>query len=341
MVRVALEPNRTIWRPSSISLPFIAAFAPLVSGASSLHPTVSRTTTPSIDATLSVPTISTPIFDFKVSHLELLKYVNTSRLRIAYYESGPRTGPPVLLLHGWPYDILAYIAVAPALAAKGYRVLVPYLRGNGPITFLYTDTFRSGEQATLGYDIIELLDALSIPSATFAGYDWGSMGACVAAALWPEKCNVLVSVNSYQIQDLSIAWNPLDPTIESGFWYFYYFLTPRGEQALVRNPKDIARMVWTRNSPRWNVTEEELDRAAKTFENPDYVTIPKISVPSVTLDGDADGNFPATNGSGTAKYFTGIRVHRQIEGGGHDLPQEMPEAFIDAVVEVSGLRGSD
>lgn len=301
----------------------------------------------------------------KIPQLEPLSYTNTSRLQIAYYEAGPSDGPVVLLLHGWPYDINSYIDVAPALASKGYHVIAPYLRGNGPTTFLNTTTFRSGEQAALGYDIIELLDALDIQKAIFAGYDWGGRGACVAAALWPERCSGLVSVNSYLIQDLSQAWVPLAANIEAGFWYFYYFLTPRGEAALAEHPKDIARVVWTRNSPKWNYTEADLDRAAETFVNPDYISVvthvyrhrllyapgdpdyaeietallaqPPIPVPAVTLDGLDDGNFPATNGSSSAKYFTGPRVHHQVPGAGHNLPQEAPQAFIDAVIEVASL----
>ncbi|KAL2129365.1 hypothetical protein VTI74DRAFT_7902 [Chaetomium olivicolor] len=294
-----------------------------------------------------------------------LRYVNTTRLCVAYYETGPRSGHPVLLLHGWPYDIHSYAKVAPALASAGYRVLVPYLRGNGPTTFLHRDTFRSGEQAALGYDLIELLDALQIPSAIFAGYDWGGRGANVACALYPNRCDALVSVNSYLIQDLDHAWQPLDAAIEAGFWYFYYFLTPRGEAGLASHPKDIARVVWRRNSPQWNYTEQDLDMAAETFDNPDYVSVvthvyrhrllyapgdpdyvelekklrklPPIPVPAVTLDGLADGNFPATDGASSAKYFTGPRVHHQVAGAGHNLPQEKPQAFVDAVLEVAKL----
>ncbi|KAF2179483.1 alpha/beta-hydrolase [Zopfia rhizophila CBS 207.26] len=340
-----------------------AASSTSTSAQSNINTILSRTTTP---APNRIPTQSTNFTVPNTPHLEPLKYVNTSRLRIAYFEAGQSNGQPVLLLHGWPYDINSYIDAAPALASRGFRVIVPYLRGNGPTTFLYPDTFRSGEQAALGYDIIELLDALSIPKAIFAGYDWGGRGACVAAALWPDRCAGLVSVNSYQIQDLSIAWDPLDPKIESGFWYFYHFLTPRGEQALIHNPKGIARVVWTRNSPQWNYTEADLSRAADTWANPDYVAIvrhvyqhrllyapgdpdyaevekvlltqPTIGVPTVTLDGTVDGNFPATNGSSTAKYFTGARIHHQVVGAGHNLPQEKPQAFVDAVVEVSGLK---
>ncbi|SPO05382.1 uncharacterized protein DNG_08069 [Cephalotrichum gorgonifer] len=258
-----------------------------------------------------------------------------------------------------------YVEVAPALAAEGYRVIVPYLRGNGPTTFLHTNTFRSGQQAALGYDIIEILDALKIPSAIFAGYDWGGRGACVAVALWPDRCDGLVSVNSYLIQDLSKAWIPLNSEIEAGFWYFYYFLTPRGEAALAEHPQDIARVVWDKNSPVWNYTEQEFERATETYVNPDYVDVvtqvyrhrllcapgdpdyadiemelrkqPAIRVPAVTLDGLMDGNFPATDGSPSAGNFKRTRIHHQIEGAGHNLPQEKPQAFIDAVIEVAGL----
>jgi pimeloyl-ACP methyl ester carboxylesterase len=301
----------------------------------------------------------------QLPRLQPLKYVNTTRLQVAYYEAGPTNGTVVLLLHGWPYDINSYIDVAPSLVQHGYRVIVPYLRGNGPTTFLRADTFRSGEQAALGYDIIELLDALAIPKAIFAGYDWGGRGANVAAALWPERCLGLVSVNSYLIQNLNVAWTPLDPYIEFGFWYFYYFLTPRGEAALSTNAKGIAKVVWTRNSPDWNFTQADLDRAATTFINQDYVSVvlhvyrhrllyapgdpdyaemervlltqPPITVPAVTLDGLADGNFPATNGSSSAAYFTGPRVHHQVPHAGHNLPQEAPQAFVAAVLEVSSL----
>jgi pimeloyl-ACP methyl ester carboxylesterase len=294
-----------------------------------------------------------------------LHQVKTDLLDIAYYEAGPVDGDVVILLHGWPYDINSYINVAPNLASDGYRVIVPYLRGNGPTTFLYTDTFRSGQQAALGADIIALMDALQIPKAIFAGYDWGGRGACVAAALWPERCSGLVSVNSYLIQDLSVAWVPLVPAIEAGFWYFYYFLTPRGAAGLTQNFKEIARVVWTKNSPQWDFTESDLDRAATTYNNPDYVDVvlhvyrvrllyapgdpayaelearllqqPPITVPAVTLDGLADGNFPPTNGSTSAIHFTGPRVHHQVPGAGHNLPQEAPIAFADAVREVASL----
>lgn len=298
--------------------------------------------------------------------LEPLQHVNTTHLQVTYYEGGPANGQVVLLLHGWPYDIHSYAEVAPALIQKGYRVIVPYLRGHGPTTFLQKNDFRSGQQAALGSDVIELLDALDIPKAIFAGYDWGGRAANVAAALWPDRCQGLVSVNSYLIQDLSISWKPLSAIIESGFWYFYYFLTPRGEAGLAEHPRDIAEVVWKRNSPLWNYTTTDFDRAAETFHNPDYVRVithcyqhrllyapgderyehlerallkqPAIIAPAVTLDGLADGNFPATDGSSSASHFSGPRVHHQVPGAGHNLPQEKPEAFVAAVIEVAGLK---
>jgi len=352
---------------SSLLLAFAATAAGLPttqSGAATVATAVNLG--PAQNTSVSSPSSNTIQTPRKFPRLEPLKYVNTTRLSVAYYEDGPSDGRVVLLLHGWPYDIHSYVEVAPALVKQGFRVIVPYLRGNGPTTFLKRDTFRSGQQAALGSDIIELMDALKIPKAIFAGYDWGGRGANVAAALWPDRCTGLVSVNSYLIQDLSKAWTPLDPKIEAGFWYFYYFLTPRGEAALAQNPKEIARVVWNKNSPLWNYTEADLDRAAETFINPDYVSIvrhvyqhrllyapgdpsyaaleeqllkqPKISAPAVTLDGLADGNFPPTNGSSSAASFSGPRVHHQVANAGHNLPQEQPSAFIQAVIEVSRLK---
>ena len=350
----------------SVLISFAGVAAALKSAKSPSQIVSSVVPDPSITNAVNTSNDTNSTVPQQVSRLEPLRYVNTTRLRVAYYEAGPVDGQVVLLLHGWPYDIHSYVDVAPSLANHGYRVIVPYLRGNGPTTFLQKDNFRSGEQAALGADIIELMDALRIPKAIFAGYDWGGRGACVAAALWPKRCSGLVSVNSYLIQDLSKAWVPLDAKIEAGFWYFYYFLTPRGEAALIQDPKDIARIVWSRNSPQWNFTESDLDRAAETFVNPDYVSVvlhvyrhrllyapgdpayadletqllkqPQIPVPAVTLDGLADGNFPPTNGSSSASHFSGPRVHHQVFGAGHNLPQEKPDAFINAVLEVANLK---
>ncbi|MFD5721740.1 alpha/beta fold hydrolase [Streptomyces sp. NPDC127036] len=287
-------------------------------------------------------------------------------LDIAYFEAGPDSGDAVVLLHGFPYDIHSFVEVAPMLAAEGFRVIVPYLRGHGPTSFLHDASPRSGQQAALGADVIGLLDALGIEQAYLAGYDWGGRAACIAAALWPERCLGLVSVNGYLIQDISSAMAPIRADLEAGFWYFYYFLTERGRTALTTNAKEIARVIWTRNSPRWPFTEEVLDRAASAFSNPDYAYVvvhsyrhrlgmasgvsdyevlealladqPVISVPAITLDGLADGNFPATDGTSSAHHFAGPRVHRQIVDAGHNLPQEQPEAFAAAVRDVRSLR---
>jgi pimeloyl-ACP methyl ester carboxylesterase len=294
--------------------------------------------------------------------LEPLQHVKADVLEIAYYEAGPSDGEVVLLLHGFPYDIHSYIEVIPRLAEAGRRVVVPYLRGHGPTRFLDRSTPRSGQQAAIGADVIALMDALDIPRAVLAGYDWGGRAACVVAALWPERCAGLVSVNGYLIQDIENANTPIRPDLEAGLWYFYYFLTERGRAGLTANRRDIARVIWTRNSPNWHFDRQTLDRAAAAFDNPDYVDVvlhsyrhrlgltpghpayaqsetklaalPAITVPAVTLDGLADGNFPATDGIATAHHFTGTRVHRQVPNAGHNLPQESPAAFAAAVLEL-------
>ena len=297
--------------------------------------------------------------------LEPLKHVTTEILEVAYYEVGPAGGPPVLLLHGFPYDIHSYVEVAPRLADSGYRVIVPYLRGHGPTRFLDPETPRSGQQAALGRDVVDLLDALHIPAAVLAGYDWGGRAACVAAALWPDRVTGLVSVNSYLIQDISTAMNPIRPELEAGFWYFFYFLTDRGHAGLTANRREVAEVIWRRNSPRWAFEDADLDLAAEAFANPDYVdvvihsyrhrlghaagsaayaeqesvlaTAPVIVVPAVTLDGLADGNFPGTDGRSSAAHFVGPRIHHQVPNAGHNLPREAPAAFVRAVAEVFEL----
>jgi pimeloyl-ACP methyl ester carboxylesterase len=300
-----------------------------------------------------------------LSRLGPLRSVRTDVLEVAYFEAGPSAGEAVLLLHGFPYDIHSYVDVIPRLVRAGRRVIVPYLRGHGPTRFLETTTPRSGQQAAIGRDVIELLDALELPRAVFAGYDWGARGACVAAALWPERCSGIVSVNGYLIQDISSAMTPIRPDLEAGFWYFWYFSTERGRAGLTANRRELARVIWTRNSPQWPFDEATLERAAAAFDNPDYVEVvlhsyrhrlglasgcppyaeieellaaqPPISVPAVTLDGMADGNFPATDGSASAGHFTGPRVHHQVPDAGHNLPQEAPDAFAAAILEVGTL----
>jgi pimeloyl-ACP methyl ester carboxylesterase len=300
-----------------------------------------------------------------LERLEPLQHIQAGVLDVAYFETGAADGQPVILLHGFPYDIHSYVEVAPLLADAGFRVIVPYLRGHGPTRFLDTATPRSGQQAALGRDVIDLMDALEIPRAILAGYDWGGRAACIAATLWPERVSGVVSVNSYLIQDIRASMHPLRPDLEAGFWYFFYFLTERGRAGLEANRRSIAEVIWRRNSPKWSFDDATLDRAAEAFENPDYVDIvihsyrhrlghvdgapeylrleaalaalPPISVPAVTLDGLADGNFPATDATASAAHFTGPREHRQVPDAGHNLPQEAPTAFAAAVVEVAEL----
>lgn len=300
-----------------------------------------------------------------LARLEPLRHIEAGVLDVAYVEAGPADGSPVMLLHGFPYDIHSYVDVAPRLADAGFRVLVPYLRGHGPTRFLDAATPRSGQQAALGRDVIDLMDALGIERAILAGYDWGGRAACVAAALWPERVSGVVSVNSYLVQDIAASRHPLRPDLEAGFWYFFYFLTERGRAGLEANRRGIAEVIWRRNSPEWSFDDATLDRAAEAFENPDYVdivihsyrhrlgqaegdpayrhheaglaTLPPITVPAVTLDGLADGNFPATDAAASAAHFTGPRAHHHVPHAGHNLPQEAPAAFAAAVEEVAEL----
>jgi len=290
------------------------------------------------------------------------KQVSTDVLDIGYYEAGPQDGRPVVLLHGFPYDIHSYVEVAPILAAQGMRVIVPHLRGHGSTTFLDKDTPRSGQQAAIGQDLLDLITALHIPEAVFAGYDWGGRAACVAAALKPSRCVGLVSVNSYLIQNIAKAAEPLPAHVEWGLWYQHYFQTERGRAGLQANRREIAQILWKNNSPTWHFDQATFERSAGSFDNPDYVDVvihsyrhrmglapgaadyeeiekklaqtPSISVPSITLDGMADGVIAATDGTSSAGRFSGTRVHRQILGVGHNLPQEAPQAFADAVAEL-------
>lgn len=301
--------------------------------------------------------------------LEPLRTIDAGPLNVAYYESGDPAGYPVVLLHGYPYDIHSFVDVVPLLSRAGFRVIVPYLRGHGPTRFLFDDTPRSGQQAALGSDLVDLLDALEIPQAILAGFDWGARAADVVAALWPDRVRGLVTVNSYLIQDIASAGTPIRPDLEAGFWYFWYFSTDRGRAGLDANRADVARVIWTRNSPDWQYDDATLARAAQAFDNPDYVEVvihsyrhrlglapgtapyealehllaeqPSISVPAVTLDGLADGNFPATDGTSSAFRFTGPRAHHTVPHAGHNLPAEAPQAFADAVVEVAGLSAAN
>jgi pimeloyl-ACP methyl ester carboxylesterase len=290
------------------------------------------------------------------------RQVHTDVLDIGYFEAGPSDGPVVLLLHGYPYDIHSFVDVAPSLAANGCRVIVPYLRGHGSTRFLDAAAPRAGQQGAIGADVIALMNALKISTAVFAGFDWGGRAACVAAALWPERCKGLVSVNSYLIQDIANAMTPIPAKNESGLWYQYYFQTERGRRGLAADRRGIARVIWTRNSPSWRFDDATFDRTATAFDNPDYVDVvihsyrhrlglapgyapydeierklasqPNIAIPAITLDGLADGNYPATDGSATGAKFSGPRVHRRVPDAGHNLPQEAPVAFADAIMEL-------
>lgn len=294
--------------------------------------------------------------------LEPLRQIDASVLNIAYCEAGPVDGPAVMLMHGFPYDIHAYVDVAPQLAAQGCRVIVPYLRGYGPTRFRDKATPRSGEQAAMGADMMALMDALGIKRAVFAGYDWGGRAACVGAALWPERCIGLVSVNSYNIQDIAKAMVPARPDREVPLWYQYYFQLERGRAGLAANRRAIAKLLWQQWSPNWQFDDSCFERTAAAHDNPDYVDVvihsyrhrfglaegdpryadlqrklaaqPPITVPAITLDGEEDGVVLATDGRASAPKFTGRRVHRIIARAGHNLPQEAPEAFAAAVMEL-------
>jgi pimeloyl-ACP methyl ester carboxylesterase len=283
-------------------------------------------------------------------------------LDIARYEAGPADGPTVMLMHGFPYDIHSYVDVAPMLAAQGCRVIVPYLRGYGATRFRDPATPRSGEQAAIGADMMALMDALFIKRAVFAGYDWGGRAACIGAALWPDRCIGLVSVNSYLIQDIANALLPARASREVPYWYQWYFQIERGRAGLAANRRDIAKILWEQWSPNWQFDDACFERSAIAHDNPDYIDVvihsyrhrygladgdpryadlqrrlaalPVITVPAITLDGNADGVAPATDGSASAAKFTGGRSHRVIPGAGHNLPQEEPEAFAAAVMEL-------
>ncbi|KQQ27239.1 alpha/beta hydrolase [Methylobacterium sp. Leaf123] len=294
-----------------------------------------------------------------------LKQIVTSDLNVAYVEAGPPTGQPVLLLHGWPYDIHSYVDVAPVLAAAGYRVLIPYLRGYGATRFLSDATPRNGQQAALANDALEFLNALKIKTALVAGYDWGARTACILAALWPERCRGLVSVSGYLIGSQAANAMPLPPSAELQWWYQFYFATERGHEGYARYTKDFARLIWQLASPKWQFSDDTFARSAQAFENPDHVAIsihnyrwrlklaqgearfdeterklaafPTIAVPTITMEGDANGA-PHPEPATYAKKFTGRYEHRLISGGiGHNLPQEAPQAFAQAVIDVDGF----
>jgi pimeloyl-ACP methyl ester carboxylesterase len=292
-----------------------------------------------------------------------LKQVEAGLLNVAYAESGPSAGPTVILLHGWPYDIHAFIDVAPILAARGFRVIVPHLRGYGPTRFLSADTFRNGQPAALATDAVALMDALKIERAVLAGFDWGARTADIVAALWPQRVNALVAVSGYLIGSQAAGKVPLSPDAELQWWYQFYFATERGRLGYEKNRHDFARLIWKLASPQWKFDDATFDRSAAALDNPDHVAVvihnyrwrlglaegearydateqqlakaPTISVPTITMEGDANGA-PHPPPAAYAAKFTGKYEHRTITGGiGHNLPQEAPEAFAKAVIDVA------
>ncbi len=294
-----------------------------------------------------------------------LKQVDAGLLRVGYAEAGPSDGPAVILLHGWPYDIYSYVDVAPLLAAAGYRVIVPYLRGYGSTRFLSNRTVRNGQQSALAVDIIALMDALGIEQAIVAGYDWGARTADIMAALWPQRCKALVSVSGYLIGSPEANKAPLPPKAELAWWYQFYFATSRGRAGYDKYRKDFARLIWQLASPKWAFDDATFERSAQAFDNPDHVSIvihnyrwrlglapgerqydalerrlaagPVISVPTITMEGDANGA-PHPEPAAYAGKFVGKYQHRLVSGGvGHNLPQEAPHDFAQAVIDVDRL----
>lgn len=297
-----------------------------------------------------------------VAALSPLRTVQAGVLEVACHETGPATGAPVLLMHGFPYDVHAYAQVAPLLAAQGCRVIVPYLRGFGPTRFLHAATPRSGEQAALGADLLALLDALDIDRAVLAGYDWGGRAACVVAALWPKRCAGLLSFNSYNIQNIARAMQADTPQNEQRLWYQYYFHSERGRAGLAKDRRALCRRLWETWSPSWRFDDATFARSAAAFDNPDFVDVvihsyrhrfglvpgdpayaaierrlaaqPVITVPTITFDGVDDGVRPPADASAHARQFAGPREHRWVPGVGHNMPQEAPQVFADAVLEL-------
>jgi pimeloyl-ACP methyl ester carboxylesterase len=308
----------------------------------------------------AAPGAATPIGQISFAPLKLIE---AGPLSIGYAEAGPASGPPVILLHGWPYDIHSFVDVAPLLAAKGYRVIIPYVRGYGTTRFLSDATIRNGQQAVVALDTIALMDALKIETAVLAGFDWGARTADIIAALWPQRCKGLVSVSGYLIGSQAAGKAPLPPAAELQWWYQYYFATERGRAGYEQYRRDFAKLIWRLASPKWTFDDATFDRSAPAFDNPDHVAIvvhnyrwrlglaegeakydelerrlaaaPLIAAPTITLEGDANGA-PHLDPSAYAQKFSGKYAHRTITGGvGHNLPQEAPAAFAQAVLDVA------
>jgi pimeloyl-ACP methyl ester carboxylesterase len=291
-----------------------------------------------------------------------IKQIDAGLLNVGYAEAGPADGTPVILLHGWPYDIHSYVDVAPLLASKGYHVLVPYLRGYGTTRFLSDQTFRNGQQSAVALDIIHLMDALKIDKAIIAGFDWGARTADIMAALWPQRCKAIVAVSGYLITSLEANAKPLPPAAELGWWYQYYFSTERGRLGYGEYRHDFDKLIWKIVSPKWDFDDATYDRTAASFDNPDHVDIvihnyrwrlglakgepqydeleqklfkrPVIAVPAITISSDFDG--PAKDGQAYANKFSSKYSHRVLNGIGHNVPQEAPEEFAKAVIDVDG-----
>jgi pimeloyl-ACP methyl ester carboxylesterase len=297
--------------------------------------------------------------------LDPLRQIDAGVLSVGYAETGPGDGPAVLLLHGWPYDIYSFAEVTPLLAAEGYRVIVPFVRGFGTTRFLSIDTMRNGQPSAVAADVVDLMDALGIDRAVLAGFDWGARSANIVAALWPERCTGTVSVSGYLIGNQEAGKLPLPPAAEYEWWYQFYFATERGRAGYEKHLHDFAKLIWRLASPRWDFDDATFDRSAASLDNPDHVAItihnyrwrmglaegearyddlerrlaegPDITVPTITLEGDANGA-PHPEPEAYAKRFTASYAHRTITGGiGHNLPQEAPEAFAEAVVDVDAF----
>ena len=291
-----------------------------------------------------------------------VKQIDAGLLNVGYVEAGPAEGPAVVLLHGWPYDIHSYEEVAPLLASNGYHVIAPYLRGYGTTRFLSDQSVRNGQQSAVALDTIALMDALGIDQAIVAGFDWGARTAVILAALWPERCTGLVSISGYILVNLEANQNPLPPKAELGWWYQYYFATERGRRGYDQYRKDFNKLIWKLASPKWDFDDATFERTAVSFDNPDHVEIvihnyrwrlrlaegepqydefenklflgPVIGVPTITIASDFDG--AAADGKAYADKFSGPYSHRVLDGIGHNVPQEAPEAFADAILEVGG-----
>ncbi|MDN7177298.1 alpha/beta hydrolase [Caballeronia sp. SEWSISQ10-4 2] len=299
----------------------------------------------------------------RLASFENIRQVNAGALNMGYAEAGPQNGPVVILLHGWPYDIYSFAEVTPLLVSAGYRVIVPYLRGYGSTRFLSADTLRNGQQSVVALDIIALMDALKIDKAIFGGFDWGARTVNIIAALWPERCKAMVSVSGYLIGSQEANRAPLPPKAELAWWYQFYFATERGYAGYEANRHDFNKLIWHTASPKWNFDDAIFERSAESFNNPDHVAIvihnyrwrlglvkgepqyddlekrlataPLISVPTITMEGDANGA-AHPDPAAYAKKFSGKYAHRNIGGGiGHNLPQEAPKAFADAVIDVA------